>query len=121
MPEFKVVVSDPSTGKAQQVTVTGPQANALIGLRIGDEIDGTIVGMPGVKLIIRGGSDRSGAPMRPDVPGPVKRRLLLSQGPGFKPTKKGLRKRKLVRGNTITEDIVQINVAIKREEEVKSV
>ncbi len=111
------MISDPSTGKAQQVTVSGPQANALIGLRIGDEVDGSIVGMSGVKLVIRGGSDRSGAPMRSDLPGPVKRRLLLSQGPGFRPRKKGLRKRKLVRGNTITEDIVQINMVVKREGE----
>jgi len=99
------------------MTVTGPQANALIGLRIGDEIDGSLIGLKGVKLIIRGGSDRSGAPMRADLPGAAKRRLLLSQGPGFRPTKKGLRKRKLVRGNIITEDIVQINVVIKREGE----
>jgi small subunit ribosomal protein S6e len=111
-----VVVSDPTTGKAKQVTVSGPQASALIGLRIGDEVDGTLLGMPGVKLIIRGGSDRSGAPMRPDLPGPVKRRLLLSQGPGFRPKEKGLRKRKLVHGNTISEDIVQINIVIKQEE-----
>ncbi|MEM2214169.1 MAG: 30S ribosomal protein S6e [Candidatus Nezhaarchaeales archaeon] len=115
-PEFKVVVSDPSTGKAQQVTVSGPQANALIGLRIGDEVDGALIGVPGVRLVIKGGSDRSGAPMRADLPGPVKRRLLLSQGPGFRPTRKGLRKRKLVRGNTVSEDIVQINMVIKREE-----
>lgn len=87
-------------------------------MRIGDEVDGTLIGMPGVRLVIRGGSDRSGAPMRPDLPGPVKRRLLLSQGPGFRPKKKGLRRRKLVRGNTISEDIVQINMVIKREEKV---
>lgn len=111
-----MVISDPTTGKAKQVTVSGPQASALIGLRIGDEVDGTLLGMPGVKLVIRGGSDRSGAPMRPDLPGPVKRRLLLSQGPGFRPKKKGLRKRKLVRGNTISEDIVQINMVIKQGE-----
>jgi small subunit ribosomal protein S6e len=72
--------------------------------------------MPGVKLVIKGGSDRSGAPMRPDLPGPVKRRLLLSEGPGFRPKKRGLRKRKLVRGNTISDDIVQINMVIKHEE-----
>jgi small subunit ribosomal protein S6e len=116
MPEFRVVISDPTTGKAKQVTISGPQASALIGLRIGDEVDGALLGMPGAKLVIRGGSDRSGAPMRPDLPGPVKRRLLLSQGPGFRPKKKGLRKRKLVRGNTISEDIVQINMVIKQEE-----
>jgi len=111
-----VVISDPATGKARQVTVSGLQASALVGLRIGDEVDGALLGVPGVKLVIRGGSDRSGAPMLPDLPGPVKRRLLLSQGPGFKAKKRGLRKRKLVRGNTISEDIVQINMVIKHEE-----
>jgi len=111
-----VVISDPATGKAKQLTVSGPQVSALIGLRIGDEVDGALLGMPGVKLVIKGGSDRSGAPMRPDLPGPVKRRLLLSQGPGFRPKKKGLRKRKLVRGNTISDDIVQINMVVKYEE-----
>ncbi|MDI9620101.1 MAG: 30S ribosomal protein S6e [Candidatus Nezhaarchaeota archaeon] len=110
-----MVVSDPKTGKAQQVSVSGPQANALIGLRIGDEVDGTIIGMPGLKLEIRGGSDRGGAPMRAELPGPVKKRLLLSEGPGFRPKKKGLRKRKLVRGNVVTDDIVQVNMVIKHE------
>jgi len=115
MPEFKVVVSDPKTGKAQQVEVKGSRAEALIGLKIGDVFDGSVIGLPGKKLMITGGSGRSGEPMRPDLPGGAKRRLLLSEPPGYHPPKKGMRKRKLVRGNTITEEVVQINTKIVEE------
>ena len=118
MPEFKVVISDPETGRAEQVEVKGPQAARLLGLKIGDVIDGAIVGKPGVKLRITGGSGKAGEPMRPDLPGGVKRRLLLSGPPGFHPRRRGERRRKFVRGNTITEDIVQVNTVIVRGGEV---
>ncbi|RLE83989.1 MAG: 30S ribosomal protein S6e [Thermoprotei archaeon] len=115
MPEFKVVISDPKTGKAEQVELKGDKAAKLLGLKIGDVIDGGIVGKSGLKLKITGGSGRAGEPMRPDIPGGVKKRLLLSSPPGFKPKEEGERRRKLVRGNTITEEIVQINTVIVHE------
>jgi small subunit ribosomal protein S6e len=37
---------------------------------------------------------------------------LLSGGVGFKPKRKGQRRRKTVRGNTISDDIVQINTIV---------
>ncbi len=98
--------------KAWQITVSGDKAAKLIGLKIGDEFDGSVVGLPGVTLKIRGGSDNSGFPMRPDIPGGAKRRVLLSGPPGFHPKEKGERRRKTVRGNTITDEIVQINTVI---------
>jgi small subunit ribosomal protein S6e len=52
--------------------------------------------------------------MRPDIPGPVKKRALLSAPPGFHPREDGERRRKTVRGNTIAPDITQINTKIKR-------
>ncbi|RLF24403.1 MAG: 30S ribosomal protein S6e [Thermoprotei archaeon] len=119
MPEFKVVVSDPKTGKAKQIEVKGPQAQAFIGLKIGDVIDGDVIGLKGVKLKITGGSDRSGFPMHPGITGGGKRRILLSGPPGFHPRRKGERRRKTVRGNVITEDIVQINTVIVYEESQK--
>ncbi len=112
MAKFKIVVSDPASGKAKTIEVEGDKATPLIGRKIGDVVDGAIVGMPGKKLLITGGSDKDGFPMRPDVHGGVKMRVLLSGGAGFKPRNKGERRRKTVRGNTITEDIVQINVKI---------
>ena len=116
MPEFKLVISDPKTGKAKQIEVKDTRAQAFIGLKIGDIIDGALIGMPNVKLKITGGSGISGEPMRADLPGGAKRRLLLSGPPGYHPPKKGMRKRKLVRGNTITEGVVQINLKIVYEE-----
>ncbi len=97
---------------AFQIRVTGDRASKLLGLRIGDVVDASIVGLPGKRLLIRGGSDLAGFPMRPDIPGPVKKYVLLSSGPGFRPREDGERRRKLVRGNTISEDIVQVNAVL---------
>jgi small subunit ribosomal protein S6e len=68
--------------------------------------------MSGHKLQITGGSDKDGFPMRPNVHGGVRVRAILSEGVGFHPSKKGERQRKTLRGNVITEDIVQINMKI---------
>ncbi len=98
--------------KAWQIHVKGAAAERLIGHRIGEVVDGSIVGLPGVQLKITGGSDNSGFPMHPGVPGGVKKKVLLSGPPGFHPREKGERRRKTVRGNTIVEDIVQVNTRI---------
>ena len=98
--------------KAWQITLGDPKAEQLIGLKIGDRFDGGLVGLGGYQLEIRGGSDNSGFPMIPSIPGPVKKKALLSGPPGFHPREKGERRRKTVRGNTITYDIVQINTKI---------
>jgi small subunit ribosomal protein S6e len=100
---------------AWQIRINDERTNAFLGLKIGDEVSGEILGLKGVKLVITGGSDISGFPMRPDIPGPVKKRALLSGPPGFHPKEDGERRRKMVRGNTIAHDIVQINTKIKYE------
>ncbi|OYT30864.1 MAG: 30S ribosomal protein S6e [Thermofilum sp. ex4484_79] len=117
MPEFKVVISDPRTGKAEQVEVKEEKVARLIGVKIGDVIDGGLIGRPGIKLRITGGSGKAGEPMRPDIRGGVKKFALLSSPPGFHPREKGERRRKFVRGNTITEDTVQINTVIIYEDD----
>lgn len=99
--------------RAWQVRINDQRTSAFLGLRVGDEVDGSIVGLRGIKLVITGGSDISGFPMRPDIPGPVKKTALLSGPPGFHPREDGERRRKIVRGNTIAPDIVQINTKIK--------
>jgi small subunit ribosomal protein S6e len=112
MAKFKIIVSNPMGGISKAVEIEGSRASPLIGRKIGDIVDGTIIGMPGTKLLITGGCDKDGFPMRPDIHGGVKTRILLGGGVGFKPRNRGERKRKTVRGNTITEDIVQINMKI---------
>ncbi len=112
MVEFKAVIADPKSGKTYKRDITGQYANVLVGRKIGEEIDGLFVGLPGYKLQIAGGSDKDGFPMRRDLPGPRRRRVLLSGGVGFRPVRLGLRKKKTVRGNTVSPDILQLNLKI---------
>jgi len=114
MVEFKVVVNDIKNGKSHQVQVSGHHANSLIGKKIGDEVDGIFISLPGYKLKVTGGTDKNGFAMRNDFPGVGRRRLLLSKSQGFKPKESGLRKKKSVRGNTINQDIVQINMKVTK-------
>jgi small subunit ribosomal protein S6e len=122
MAKFKIVLSDPETGKAQKIELEGAKATPLIGRRIGEIIDGTVLGLSGYKIQITGGTDKDGFPMRPDIHGGVRTRVIVSSGPGFKPERKGERRRKTLRGNVITEEIVQINMKIleKPKEKKKS-
>jgi small subunit ribosomal protein S6e len=116
MAKFKVIVSDPSTAKSKVVELEGARAVPLIGKRIGEALDGTVVGMAGTKLQITGGSDKDGFPMRPDIHGGVRISVVLSGGVGFHPKGEGERQRKAVRGNVITEDIVQVNIKVLEKE-----
>jgi len=82
-------------------------------LKIGDTIKGGLIGFPNYEFEITGGSDASGFPMRKDVHGPVKKRILVSKrGIGYKPKRKGEKRRKTVRGNEITFDMSLINLKI---------
>ena len=112
MADFKIILSDPGTGRSYKIDATGPAAGALIGKRIGDEIDGGILGLPGYTIRLTGGTDKTGIPARRDLPGPARRRLLLSRGIGFHPVMEGERRRKSVRGREISADFVQINAAV---------
>lgn len=108
--EFKVVISDPETGKSYNRVVKDLEAQKLIGKKIGEEMDGNFLGLIGYKLRITGGSDKSGFPMKKGVHKSVDR-VLMSKGAGYR-VKKKVRKRKRVRGETISADIVQVNTVI---------
>ncbi|MFC1487744.1 30S ribosomal protein S6e [Thermoproteota archaeon] len=112
MAKFKIIVSDPETGKSQSVEVEETQAVPLIGRKLGEVIDGAAIKLSGYKLKITGGSDKDGFPMRPNIHGGVRVGAILSEGVGFHSTNKGERKRKTLRGNVITDAIVQINMKI---------
>lgn len=112
MAKFKVVISDPETGTSKSVELEGARAASLVGRKMGEVIDGSIVDLPGHKVQITGGSDKDGFPMRPNVHGGVRREVMLSGGVGFNPEAKGARRRKMVRGNVITDEIVQVNMKI---------
>ena len=117
MAVFKVVVSEPETRKSYQLEADQSKAAGLIGKKIGDEFNGDLIGLAGYTLKITGGTDKDGFPMHPDIKGSVKKKALLAMPPGFHPKIKGQRKRKTVRGNTISDQITQINVVITKKGE----
>lgn len=131
----RLVLSNPEDGTAKTITLDPRVFSLFVGKKIGDELDGSVIGLKGYRIRITGGTDKDGFPMRPDVGGPRRVRILLSGGVGFRPKekppskkkkrrqlrrKKGLRRRKMVRGNAISPEIVQINavlVPVKKEKE----
>lgn len=85
----------------------------LIGKAVGEELEGNSIGFEGYKFKITGGSDHAGFPMVPGVEGAMPKRILIGhRGVGYRPQRKGKRRRKRVRGSLISEDIYQINLKI---------
>ena len=115
MAKFKLIISDPSTGKSAASEIEGSRAQALVGRALGEVIDGSPLGIAQSKLRISGGCDKNGIPMRADVHGGVKKYIVLSSGPGFRSTRHGERRRKLVRGRTISEETYQINLTVAKD------
>jgi len=112
MADFRVVVSDSKSKLAHQVAVTGPAANKLIGKNIGDVVAGDITGMAGYTLKLTGGTDKDGFAMRPDLPGPGRRKILVAGGVGYIPPADGVKTRKNMRGREISSEVSQINAVI---------
>lgn len=119
MAVFKFVISH--KGKSYQLEVDQSKCESLFGLKIGDRFRGDIIGLHGYELEIRGGTDKDGFPMRADIEGIGKKKILISKSCGFSGKKrikkkmvkiKGLRRRKTVRGNTISNFITQINCKV---------
>jgi len=99
--EVKFVVSDPKTGKSYQTVIS----NSFIGKKIGDVIEGESLGLKGYEVEVTGGSDNSGFPMKKWL-NIIGRKKIVMQ------IDKKLRKKKTVRGNTISNETAQINAKI---------
>jgi small subunit ribosomal protein S6e len=113
MAETKLNIGDSKTKKTYNKTLSPEQLNSFIGKKIGEKISGEVVELPGYEFEIRGGSDRTGTPMRKDVQGSSAKKILAVGGVGIRSNKrKGRRIRKRVSGNTIYEGTSQINVAV---------
>ena len=107
-----LIISDPAAGTSQRVEIEDAQLRPLVGTRIGQTIDGSLAGMQGYKLKFTGGTDKDGIPMRPDVHGSAKSRVVLSGGIGYKPKNHGEQKRKVVRGNTVSTESTFLNFVV---------
>jgi len=113
---YKLNISGGNTGPGKGLTKLieiDEKKFRFEGMKIGDTIKGGLVGFPNYEFKITGGSDSSGFPMRRDVHGPVKKKILVSKrGTGYKPKRKGQKRRKTVRGNEITFDMTLINLSV---------
>ena len=138
---FKAVVNDSTTkverknakdavrtySPSYQTDVEGNNYNALLGKKIGDEIPGENVheDMTGYTLKVTGGSDKTGTPMRSDLHGGGVNAVLVGPGVGYKGKRYvrkngkvyrykygGIRRRRNLRGNTISTDTRQINLTV---------
>ncbi len=108
--EFKVNIGDPKTGKTVQKVVSGDHAQALLKKKIGEKISGEAIGFPGYEFEITGGSDYCGFPMRRDVRGSARKKVLIVSGVGIRKNVRGRKIRKTVAGNTVYSKTAQINL-----------
>ena len=130
---FKAVINDtrPSAkGRSFSVEITGSNFNHFLGKKIGDSVEGMFVGdadksLNGYKLQITGGSDKTGRPMRSELEGGNVKSVLITAGTGYKGKRyvkknskiyrykyDGLRRRRNLRGNTISTDTRQLNLKV---------
>lgn len=127
MAEYKLVISDPKTGKSLQKEVKDDDAKHFKGLKVGQTVKGELMDLPGYEFLITGGSDAAGFPMRRDVAGAGRSKILAVNTIGIenkkrKPnpkkkgwrTMKGMRRKKTVAGNTIYDKTAQINLKITK-------
>jgi small subunit ribosomal protein S6e len=114
MVEFKIVIGL-KNGKSYQKELKDNDAEFFIGKKLGEKVKGNNFGLEGYEFQITGGSDNSGFPMRKDVEGTAKKKILAVKGIGVKPKRAGQRQRKTVRGNTISAEIAQINLKVLKE------
>ncbi len=113
MASFTVVVGDPDSGMAYQLEADEQDANRFMGKEIGDEVDGSAVGLDGYTLEITGGSDDAGRPLNETVAGPNLEEVLMNERQtGYKPRRDGERRRITVRGREISDAVAQINASI---------
>lgn len=110
---FKLNISD--KGKAWKIEIENED---LVGKIIGEVVKGKEISedLGGYELEITGASDLAGFPHKKDVEGPGLKRLMFNtKGWGMHAKKPGLRLRKTVRGNQISEKTIQINFKVMKE------
>ncbi len=112
---FKLNISD--KGKAWKIEI---EDEVLVGKVLGEIVQGKEISedLEGYELEITGASDLAGFPHKKDIEGPGLKKLMFNEkGWGMHAKKPGLRLRKTVRGNQISEKTIQINFKVMKEGE----
>ena len=100
-------------GETHQIETEEPAQ--IYGKQIGEQFDGGIIGLEGYTLKVTGGTDRQGFPMRKSIEGMERKKILLEKGAGIQEEEDGVRRRKSVRGNTVSGEIEQLNTTVVEE------
>ena len=109
--DIKINIADKS-GKCIKKELKDPNSESLSGKKIGDKINGELIDMAGYEFEIVGGSDYCGFPMRKDVHGIMRKKILTTTGVGNRYKRDGMRLRRTVAGNTIYNKTAQINLKV---------
>lgn len=114
MVEFKLNIGDPKTKKTLKKDVKDAEAEVFLGKKIGDKVKGDGFGLSGYEFEITGGSDYTGTPMRKDIQGNQRKKILIVSGVGIRKNRKGRRVRRTLAGNTIHDKTAQINLKVTK-------
>jgi len=125
---IQIVINDKETGASVKFEIEDETLKTVFyGKKIGDEIDGELIGFPGYRFQIRGGSDIAGFPHVKGLPGIALRKVLKSGPPGYRPRKykiekqgggykiinlKNVKRKKSLRGEELSEWTRQVNMVI---------
>lgn len=100
------------TQDGQTFQIESENNEQILGTKIGETFSGGIIGLDGYELEVTGGSDKDGFPMRKSVEGAERKRMLLADGSGIQEQADGVKRRKSVRGNTVSNQIQQLNTKV---------
>ena len=125
---IQIIINDKETGVSAKFDFENIEVKrALMGKKIGDIVEGELIGFPNFMFQIRGGSDLAGFPHIKGVPGIALKKILKSGPPGYRPKKikvekktggyriinlKNVKKKKSVRGEELSEWTRQVNMVI---------
>ena len=110
MPEFILTISKDKKSYKKAI-----DTDIFKGKKIGDLVLGAPIGLDGYELMITGGSDTSGFPMRSDLKIVGRKKILIVKGIGLRKNRKGVKRRKTVVGNQISLNTKQINLKVVKE------
>jgi len=113
---FKINISN--KGKAYKLET---ESEILVGKKIGETIQGEDISpeLKGFELEITGHSDNSGHPGFKGNEGATYTRKLLTYGQGMHDRRKGIRLKRMQRGEEISLKTIQINTKVLKEGETK--
>ena len=110
--EIRLCIGDPKSGKTAKAILAEDKAKPLMGKKIGDKVKGDELGYAGYEFEITGGSDYCGFPMRRDVVGSARKKILIVSGTGVRKNLPGRKIRKSVAGNTVFANTAQVNLKV---------